>query len=385
MRSPAMIGLDLKFRVLSPRHRIFLVFPGEGYFLYEKFISLQRIFPQLPALDLIPGRLVEAQPDHEKKVTRSRRIANWYRSGKRSDRPSRSLSDYGTVKRTRSLSQTTGVLAGFFDRAEKGDIVIVPGRSVFEKVLIGELLDQPTEFREITVPELWEDEKVPSRRVNWLAFPERGECSLQLQRRFPSPNAFRELEQSLWPEVHAMAYASYSIQDRFTSRFDVTSPDFSTKDDYYLQQIFNLVASISEQISKTHYDGAIAIDLTTKQIDEIIELLTDNTYVPTLTVNINSPGSLIFSCAKVVQLVVAGLLALTTLDADTVWNAVEAQEVKVENTEAPTNDPCTANVGLEVLEQIRMMGYDRWQEMCKKIKALRMNNGLQGKSRATKK
>ena len=152
-----------------------------------------------------------------------------------------------------------------------------------------------------------------------------------------------------------------------------------------MQQIFNLVASISEQISKTHYDGAIAIDLTTKQIDEIIELLTDNTYVPTLTVNINSPGSLVLSCAKVVPLVVAGLLALTTLDADTVWNAVEAQEVKVENTEAPPNDPCTANVGLEVLEQIRMMGYDRWQEMCKKIKALRMNNGLQGKSRATKK
>jgi hypothetical protein len=219
--------------------------------------------------------------------------------------------------------------------------------------------------------------------VKWLASPERGECSLQLQRRFPNPNAFRELEEILCPEIHTMAYGSYSIQGRFTSRFDITSAEFSTKDDYYLQQIFTLVASISEQFNKHLVDRGLEIDLTTKQIDDIIELLTDRTYVPNLTVNINSPGSLVLSCAKVVPLVVAGLLALTTLSADTVWNALEAQEIKVKNTEAPTNDACTADVGSEVLQQLKMMGYDRWQEMCKKAQALRTHNGLQEKSRAT--
>jgi len=258
-----------------------------------------------------------------------------------------------------------GVLTGFFGRAEKGDVVVVPGQSAFDKVLIGELLDRPAEFSEITVPEIWEEEKVPSRKVKWLASPERGECSLVLQRRFPNPNAFRELEESLWPEVHTLAYASYSIQGRFTSRFDITSADFSTKDDYYLQQIFNLVASISEQFNKHQVDQGTEIDLTSKQINDIIELLTDSTYVPNLTVNINSPGSLVLSCTKVVPLVVAGLLALTTLSADTVWNAMAAQEIKVENTEAPANDACTADVGREVLQQIKMMGYERWQEMCK--------------------
>jgi len=265
------ISLDLRFRIIPPDRNIFLVFPGEGYFLFDSFVARQRIFPELPALDLVPGLPIDEQPDLEAKVARSRRINAWYASGQRNDLPSRQLADYRNTRRTRRLSQIIGVLSGFFSRAAKGDVVLVPGANVFEKVLIGELLDGPTEFTDITVEEHWGREKVPSRRVRWLASPQRGELSLALQQRLPSPNAFRtlppeDLEER--DEIFSLAYGSYSVGDNFTSKFNVTSAEFSTRDDYYLQQIFNVVASICQQIDE-HVENAPALD--TKQLDEIID------------------------------------------------------------------------------------------------------------------
>jgi hypothetical protein len=379
------IVLDLKFRVVSPEQEAFIVFPGQNYALYPYFVTLSRIFPELPALDLVPKKRIAEQPDLDAKLRRSRAIDVWYSSGKKDDtRPSRKLSDYTNRRTPKWLPNTRGVLTGFFDRARKGDLVIVPPNSIFSRVLIGELLDDNLE--EIMVPEVWEREKVPSRRVRWLATPLRGECSIELQRRFPSPNAVRMLDREARAEVYSMAYGSYSIEDSFTSKFDVTSADFSTRDDYHLQQFFNVVASICQQIEAKLQPHSATTDLGAKNLDEIIDLLTDDTYVPALSVNINSPGSLVLSCAKVVPLVAAGVLALSVLDADTTWQAVAGGKVIVQNSETPAkDDQCTAKVSAEVLEQLKLMGYERWQEVCKRAQQLQKDTGLKGKSKAEKK
>ena len=171
----ADIVLDLNFRVVRPDQEVFLVFPGRNYALYPYFVAMSRIFPELPALDLLPKKRVAEQPDLDAKLLRSRAIDLWYSSGKKEEtRPSRLLSDYKGRRSPKWLPNTRGVLMGFFDRAKKGDLVIVPPNSIFSRVLIGELLDD--DFEEVTVPAVWEREKVPSRRVRWLATPLRGEC-----------------------------------------------------------------------------------------------------------------------------------------------------------------------------------------------------------------
>lgn len=123
-----------------------------------------------------------------------------------------------------------------------------------------------------------------------------------------------------------------------------------------------------------------------ENLDDIIDLLTDDAYVPVLSININSPGSLVLSCAKVVPLVAAGVLALSVLGADVTWEAMAQGKVVVKNSETPNKaDPCTAQVSNEVLEQLRLMGYERWQEVCKKAHELHSHTGLNGKSKAEKK
>jgi hypothetical protein len=239
--------------------------------------------------------------------------------------------------------------------------------------------------RLITVP-VWEGEKVPSRRVRWLATPLRGECSIELQKRFPSPNTVRLLPRESRAEIYSMAYGSYSIDDSYTSKFDVTSADFSTRDDYHLQQFFNVVAAICQEIESKTPKGKSTTTLSVKTLDDVIELLTDDAYVPVLSININSPGSLVLSCAKVVPLVVAGVLALSVLDADTTWQAVAQGSIVVQNSETPDpNDKCNAQVKTEVLEQLKLMGFERWKEMCQKAQQLQKDTGIQGKSKVDKK
>jgi hypothetical protein len=385
MAGPSIV-LDLRFRVVRPEQEIFIVFPGQNYALYQYFVTLSHIFPELPALDLVPNQPIAKQPDLDAKLLRSRAIDVWYSAGRKDDdQPSRLLSDYKGRRSPKWLPNTRGVLMGFFERAKKGDLVVVPPSSIFSRVLIGELQDD--NFEEITVPDVWDREKVPSRRVRWLATPLRGECSIELQKRFPSPNAVRILDREARAEVYSMAYGSYSIEDSFTSKFDVTSADFSTIDDYRLQQLLNAIAALSEMYGKPGAQLAQSkktIEGTTGW-DEIIALLTDPNYIPDLAVDISSPGSLTLSCRKAIPFVAQALIALTVLGSDTVWTAVQAQQVTVQNSQAPAGDACTSDVAKEVLEHINMMGYARWQQMCKQAEALRKSTGLKEQSTAKKK
>jgi hypothetical protein len=385
MVAPSIV-LDLRFKVIRPDQEVFIVFPGRGYFLYPFFVSNKRIFPELPGLDLIPKIPIEKQADLDLKLLRSHAIDAWYSSGRHGDLPSRRLSDYAKGRSPKWLPNARAVLVGFFGRAKKGDLVVVPPASIFENVLIGELLDDPEAFEDIVLTEIWDREKVPSRAVRWLARIRRGDCSLDLQRRFPSPNTVRVLDREARAEIYSLAYGSYSIADSFTSRFDVTSPDFSTRDDYHLQQFFSVVAALSQQGEIRRKTTAKTAEIGAKTLDDIIDLLSDDAYVPVLSININSPGSLVLSCAKVVPLVAAGVLALSLLGAEPTWQAVAQDKVTIKNSQTPDkDDPCTAQVALEILGQIKLMGYERWQETCKKAQQLQKNNGLNGNSKAEKK
>src|ERR1700722_6518982 len=123
------VVLDLRFRVIGPAQQVFIVFPGQNYALYPQFVTLSRIFPELPGLDLVPDKRVADQPDLDAKLLRSRAIDAWYSDGKKDGtRPSRQLGDYKNRRGPKWLPNTRGVLMGFLDRAQKGGL----GRSAPE-------------------------------------------------------------------------------------------------------------------------------------------------------------------------------------------------------------------------------------------------------------
>lgn len=372
------VVLDLNFRVLSSEQQIFIAFPGKGYGLYSRFYTMNRIFPQLPGLDLFPKRPFEEQPELLARIARARKLRNWHRGKRQGDLPSRRLSDYGRIDQ--GLYGHKGVLAGFFDRAMKGDLVVVPPPDLVGSVLIGELQDDPQNFQNIEIPELFGTDEVPSRKVKWLATVPKADLSLGMLRRFPRPNAFTLLDREFYQEIFSLAYGSYSLDDSFTSRFDVTEADFNTIDDYRIQQIFNSVAALSQQI-ETNQTALKTLDKSAGW-DAVIDLLSDPSYIPDLSVNINSPGSLTLSCRRIVPLVAAALIALAAVGAQATWDAAQAGTIKIENSSAPANDQCSADVAAETLEQLKMMGLERWKSLCKKVEETKKGTGLKEQSKA---
>lgn len=169
------------------------------------------------------------------------------------------------------MYQYKGVLAGFFERAKKGDLVVVPPADLVGSVLIGELQDDPQNFQNIEIPELFGTDEVPSRKVKWLATVPKADLSLGMLRRFPKPNAFTLLDREFYQEIFSLAYGSYSLDDSYTSRFDVTEADFNTIDDYRIQQIFNSVAALSQQI-ETKQAALKTLDISASW-DGVIDLL----------------------------------------------------------------------------------------------------------------
>lgn len=371
------IVLDLNFRVLSPTQQIFIAFPGKGYGLYSRFHALNRIFPQLPGIDLFPKRPFEEQPELLARIARARKLRNYYRGRRQGDLPSRRLSDYSRIDQ--GLYGHKGVLAGFFERAKKGDLVVVPPPDLIGSVLVGELQDDPENFQNITIPELFGTDEVPSRKVKWLATVPKADLSLGMLRRFPRPNAFTLLDREFYQEIFSLAYGSYSLDDSYTSRFDVTEADFNTIDDYRIQQIFNSIAALSQQI-ETNQDSLKTIDKSAGW-DSVIDLLSDPSYIPDLSVNINSPGSLTLSCRRIVPLIAAALIALAAVGAQATWDAAQAGTIKIENSSAPANDQCSADVADETLEQLKMMGFDRWKSLCKKVEETKKSTGLKEQSK----
>lgn len=76
------------------------------------------------------------------------------------------------------------------------------------------------------------------------------------------------------------------------------------------------------------------------------------------------------------------MVALSAMGAKETWTAAEAQTLVVKNSAAPAGDSCTGNVAEETLEQLKLMGYARWQNLCKKIAETKSNTGLKEQSSA---
>ncbi len=292
--------------------------------------------------------------------------------------PSRQLADYGRVDQ--SLFHLKGVIQGFFSRANRYDLVVVPPADILGQVLIGEFQDAPLQFTNLYIPDLYDTDEVPARKVKWLARKSKAGMPLNLLKRFPKPNPFTLLDREFYQEIYSVAYGSYALEDAYTSRLDVTRADFRTIDDYKLQQIINAIAAMCQAVEQPPENG-VGQDL---EWDDIIEMLSNEDYIPDLSVNINSPGSLVLSCKKVVPLVIAAILSLAALDAQQTWSAAQADTIHISNSAVPDpeNDVCTAKVAEETLEQIRMMGFQRWQRLCKKIAEVKASTGLTEQSEA---
>lgn len=359
--------LDIKTRFIPETQRIFIVFPGAGYKFFNEMRERSVVFLDIPGFPLPIAsddwRNPKIKDDFVHRLTLSERIKAWHIAGRPDDnQPPRSLEDIGQLRRTARKVQFSGLIKNFYYGLRKGDIVIVPGKDFDDEVLFGEIIDES--FASSIEIKRYPGEKVPVRKVKWIVGVPREKVFTWLARKIPTPNPVRQVETSYFSDVFDVMYQRYFFRDEFVCQYSVGSKDFSTLDNFLFQQIVLYIAALYEN----NHDGGIK-NIDKETIASIVARINFSDELPGQRIQIQSPGHIVNYSKNLIPLIVGAMLALSSSSAcaDSDFNDAKVPIVKVVNTvdDGALSDECTANVEKELYDDLKAMGYERWQEFCK--------------------
>lgn len=235
---------DIAAKLVSASQRAWVVHAGRARVNYGDFKDNGIVFLEAPYLRL-ENNIVKSKSNLRRAIRRS---VAWRKHAETtgSQAPSEILSDYnsGTFKES-ELQSLSGSVSRIYGLAKKGDLVIVPGREIFDG------LSQPViRFGEITTDfdpsETYSGGKlasqsVPLRRVRWLKVVPRRSISFNLERRIGKPPAVREIKIDRDnEELLKHAYESYIFEGNSSSL--VTADKYDARDFVLLNQSSELIA-----------------------------------------------------------------------------------------------------------------------------------------------
>jgi hypothetical protein len=254
----------------------------------------------------------------------------------------------------------------------QGDLIIVPAPIPQRRILVGEFLYGP-ERRTWAVAPKYGKEPIPGRAVRW--FPPINEIELpeRVSEVVRRPNPFVSFDLRLYREIFDRTFGTYAFDNQHSARFDTRSQAFTGDDslDFIVlsEAVANMVAACENPGGLSGFSSLVQLAVSQRAAE----------YQSNLSININSPGSILTQSLSIVPLVFAALFSLfQTAQADdkiptaTVVNSVERQIA----------DHCAPKVDSAVQTILSTMQIEVWREACERSVRLRNNPQMQGVARA---
>jgi hypothetical protein len=371
------IQIDIKTRFVPDDGKVYFLFPGSGYKYYNYMRDNDVVFIDLPGLPIPDDLRISGRDDLVQRVAISDRVIDWHRKDKPADtNPDRNVKTAPRGRATQRRTLIAGILNGFFKTLRKGDVIILPSKDLEGEVLFGEIIDDGTVCTVIDAP-FHDAEKIAARRVKWLGRQKRIDVPRWLDRKIPSPNPLRQLEKELHKYVYDIMYSRYYFNGEFVCKFGVSSAEFSALDNFLIQQIFLYSSALFENTQEDNINN-----FSDKAISVVVSEIVFSEDIPDQRIVINSPGTIILYGKNIVPLLSAVLLtiAASTLELDA--NSPNISIVNSADT-AALSKTCEAEIAAEVLDDIKVMGFARWQELCKIAAEARKRTGINPGMNAT--
>jgi len=359
------IEIDLRTKIVQQHEQVYVLFPGEEHSLYNNIVRRSAVYLDLPAFQIGGAKAAVDVSQMTERLALSDRVRNWHKNGRPEDKvPSRDLNDYRRASDTNRRGLLGGALERLYFQMKPGDLVVVPGPGIWTDVYIGEVLGEPTVIRD---EDNYPSEEIPARRVRWLTHKPKRAFSEDLVRRLGTPNYLIQLDRSLRDEIFASAYDNYIYNGKYVSKFTTSEHSFSTLDDFNIQAFVNFISGV---LAAAEGDAPAGMQFT---LDDALEILHANPdLIPSLTVNINSPGALTVFKDTILPIVLAAFMALaTSAHAD-----AGPGHVKFVNSLAPATDLCAVQVDAAVKDAFTMMNYDSWKKACYRIQDAKKQTGI---------
>lgn len=355
--------VDIATRLVAPDEDVYIVRPGDGYWLYDTFATSTYVFLDFPALNLS----FEGNPPSDRQlrllITMSLAVRDWLDNDKLGPEPSHDAADYVGKDYRRRLGRYVGAVKRLYYQLKPGTIVVVPPKNWFEDVLIGELVGPPQMLRPRG---LYSGEAVPARRVVWHRRKPKSQFPSDVRRLLERPDPVMQLDRSLRGEILRAGFDQYGYEGEFAARLNTKTDEFSTLDDYNIQYFVNYVTGVLvayEQGRKAEVDFTDAIKLLRASPGLALDL----------KLNINSEGFQRLVDTTVRPLVVAALLSLA-LHGD--GASAAHSNVVIKNSANVSADPCTIEVNERVLGALKLMKLEEWKRVCESARDAKGSTGL---------
>ncbi|MDF2366459.1 hypothetical protein [Sneathiella sp.] len=369
--------VDLNTRILENDHKVYLARPGKGYRLYDEFLANFVVGPEMPGVDLIPGRVISNQPNLDLRLKKSIAIRKWLNEGRKNkDRPSDSINSYKSFGNARSKGQLLAVLKGYFEEMQQTDLLVIPPGAFAKQTLIAEPIGDPEDFQNEKFEKYFEKYSIPTRKIKVLSEIEKRALPSHVQDIIAKPNMLVLLGKSEAEFFYRLAYGNYTVGGNNHAKLRVTSESYDTTDDLRIIAFLNFVALNTGNISISKTGNVASIK------EAAFADLGD--FSPNFKSNINSPGWISLSSSYIIPLTTVALLGLAMSVGPDAVSLAENGNLAVINSSGPADNECVAEVHTSVIEQLNLLGLDRWQEACEIFKSAAEETGLETNVTVTK-
>ncbi|MDW9518089.1 hypothetical protein GOC53_19825 [Sinorhizobium medicae] len=281
---------DIAAKLISPSQRAWVVHAGRARVNYDEFVQNDIVFLEAPYLRL-ENNILKSKDNLRRAIRRS---VAWREHAETtgSQPPSQLLKDFnaGTFEES-DLQTLSGSVSRLYGQAKKGDLVIVPGRDVYDGlsrpvIRFGEIVSD-FDPSDAYSGNRGASQEVPFRKVRWLKVVPRKEVSIRLERRIGKPPAVREIQVDRdSEELLKHAYDSYIFEGNSSSV--VIADKYDGSDFVVLNRSSDLIAFLVSAHAVVSQNGGIPPSI--NDIDEFTAKHFRDAPIENIEVDFASPG-----------------------------------------------------------------------------------------------
>ncbi len=365
---PAGAGMthivDLATTVISQDHKVWKLFPGEAY----KFVTLMSdeklVFLDVRGLTKL-GDFPEKWDDE--KLVEAVSVDRWKRQN--------SARDEVTERRVTAVDKANATyVKGILVLAKAGDLVVVPQQGPAGLILIGQFTEESGKSHTLEAQDGRVHSTYVGRRVRWLGKVNKRKVPLDVVERLQTPVSFFDMGDTGRTLFYKLAFGSFSYDGFNYAEFETTKQVFTSRDSRNASTWFELVelleASLRSPTLVNQIKSASLRDLIDDfEIDEIDRA--------DLSININSPGTIILQAVANTPLIALAIYPLAVASVP----YAEAKQITVQvQTAGRSSTECEGAVSASVKQILNNLGARKWTEACEIAKRASTQTTLETKS-----
>lgn len=315
------IEIELDAYVLPSNHTVWKSTAGKTHRFYRAVKNANTVFPDVRGLDALEGDPADWTDGQLLEAIAKDRTAR----DQTAEEGQGPVGDVAIVSQDR---KTLTFLKRLWFEAKLGDLFIVPPDGWRESILIGQVLSEPGDIRQVQAADGEYEGQFYGRPVAWLAEIAKQDITADLLKVVHTRTAVFAVPESVKEEIYRFAYGNFVYRNRYVSEFRTTKEKFTTEDSVAISVWLNALDVLRNALANgDERAGESFAELGLSQLPEDL--------AAEMKIHIQSPGEIFVRTVGPFALSLMAMFTLSACDAET----VDKDQVTVTLKQVGAGDP----------------------------------------------